>query len=140
VVVWSPLGGGFLSGKYEPGETKRAGARSTEGWAFPIRYFALNRDEILAALLEVANGLGRSPAQVALRWVLDQSFITSVIPGARTAEQLRDNLRACGWRMPANAREKLDKVSALPHRYPRSMEDTMHERRDSAVKMPNLPD
>jgi len=140
VVAWSPLGGGFLSGKYQPGETRRAGARSAEGWAFPIRYFAANRDEILATLLQVANGLGRSPAQVALRWVLDRGFITSAIAGARTAEQLRDNLRACGWRLPADAREKLDKVSALPRRFPRSMEDAMHERRDNAVKMPSLPD
>jgi len=140
VVAWSPLGGGFLSGKYQPGETRRAGARSAEGWAFPIRYFAANRDEILATLLQVANGLGRSPAQVALRWVLDRSFITSAIAGVRTAEQLRDNLRACGWRLPADGREKLDKVSALPRRFPRSMEDAMHERRDNAVKMPSLPD
>jgi aryl-alcohol dehydrogenase-like predicted oxidoreductase len=140
VVAWSPLGGGFLSGKYQPGETKRTGARSAEGWAFPIRFFTPNRDEILATLLEVANELGRSPAQVALRWVLDQSFITSVIAGARTAEQLSDNLRASGWGLPADAREKLDKVSALPHRFPRSMEDTMHERRDSAIKMPMLSD
>jgi aryl-alcohol dehydrogenase-like predicted oxidoreductase len=138
VVAWSPLGGGFLSGKYQPGETKRAGSRSAEGWAFPIRFFAPNRDEILATLLEVAQGLGRSPAQVALRWVLDQSFITSAIAGTRTAEQLRDNLRASGWQLPADARARLDKVSALPRRFPRSMEDTMHERRDSAVRMPTL--
>jgi aryl-alcohol dehydrogenase-like predicted oxidoreductase len=140
VVAWSPLGGGFLSGKYQPGETSRAGARSAEGWAFPIRYFATNRDEILATLLQVANGMGRSPAQVALRWVLDRSFMTSAIAGARTAEQLRDNLRAGGWRLPTDAREKLDMISAPPRRFPRSMEDTMHARRDSAVKMPTLPE
>jgi aryl-alcohol dehydrogenase-like predicted oxidoreductase len=136
VVVWSPLGGGFLSGKYQPGETKRAGARSAEGWGFPLRFFAANRDEILGTLLEVANELGRSPAQVALRWVLDRPFMTSAIVGARTAEQLRENLRASGWRLPETARERLDKVSAPARRYPRSMEDEMAMRRDSAVKMP----
>ena len=139
VVVWSPLGGGFLSGKYQPGETSRAGARSAEGWGFPLRFFAANRDEILATLLEIAGQLGRSPAQVALRWVLDQRFITSAIAGARTAEQLRENLRAGGWRLPAEALARLDKVSAPPHRFPRSMEDAMRERRDAAIRMPVLP-
>ncbi|HEX5326363.1 MAG TPA: aldo/keto reductase [Acetobacteraceae bacterium] len=139
VVVWSPLGGGFLSGKYQPGETTRAGARSAEGWGFPIRFFAANRDEILTTLLEVAGELGRSPAQVALRWVQDQRFITSAIAGARTADQLRDNLQAGGWRLPAEALARLDKVSAPPGRYPRAMEESMRQRRDGAVRMPALP-
>ena len=138
VVVWSPLAGGFLAGKYRPGETSRAGGRSEEGWAFPIRYFAANRDAILAALLETAKAIGRSPAQVALRWVLDQPFITSAIIGARTAEQVRDTLGAGGWRLPAEISEQLSAISAQPHRYPRSMEDSMHERRDAAVRMPPI--
>jgi len=138
VVVWSPLGGGFLSGKYQPGETKRPGARSGEGWGFPLRFFAPNRDEILATLLQVANDLGRSPAQVALRWVLDQPFITSAIVGARTDAQLRENLRASGWHLPRDALARLNDVSALPRRYPRSMEDDMQDRRNSAVRMPSL--
>ncbi|HEY6430767.1 MAG TPA: aldo/keto reductase [Acetobacteraceae bacterium] len=140
VVVWSPLGGGFLTGKYQPGETTRAGARSAEGWGFPIRFFAANRDDILATLLQVAEQVGRSPAQVALRWVLDQGFITSAIVGARSTTQLRDTLRAGGWRLPADALAQLDAVSAPPRRYPRSMEDTMRDRRDSAVRMPSLRD
>lgn len=135
IVVWSPLGGGFLSGKYQPGETSRAGARSAEGWGFPLRYFAANRDEILASLLETAAELGRSPAQVALRWVLDQRFITSAIVGARTLQQLEDNLKTVGWRLPEEARATLDRVSAPPARYPRSMEQEMQRRRDEAVKI-----
>jgi aryl-alcohol dehydrogenase-like predicted oxidoreductase len=138
VVVWSPLAGGFLSGKYQPGETSRAGGRSEEGWAFPLRYFAPNRDEILATLLEVASELGRSPAQVAVRWVLDQPFITSAIIGARNTEQAGDTLRAGGWRLPEEMRARLDAVSRPPLRYPRSMEEPMHERRNAAVKMPSL--
>jgi aryl-alcohol dehydrogenase-like predicted oxidoreductase len=136
VVVWSPLAGGFLTGKYKPGETTSGGARSEESWAFPLRYFAPNRDEILAVLLEIAEALGRSPAQVALRWVLDQDFITSAIIGARTESQARDTLGAAGWRLPPEALQRLNEVSRQPLRYPRSMEDAMHERRNSAVKMP----
>src|SRR5882672_1390504 len=67
VVVWSPLAGGFLAGKYVPGAAKAAGSRSEEGWAFPERYFAANRDATLSVLLDVAKELGRTPAQVAVR-------------------------------------------------------------------------
>lgn len=96
IVVWSPLGGGFLSGKYQPGETSRAGARSAEGWGFPLRYFAANRDEILASLLETAAGLGRSPAQVALRW-----YSISVSSQARSLGHARCNSCRTTLRLPA---------------------------------------
>ena len=133
VVVWSPLAGGYLAGKYRPGVARVGGSRSEEGWAFPERYFAPNHADTLVAVLEIAGEVGQSPAQVALRWVLDQPFITSAIVGARNAEQIRDTIKATGWRLPHAARERLDKVSALPHRYPRNMEENMHERRNSAV-------
>ena len=138
VVVWSPLAGGFLTGKYQPGQDKVAGSRSEEGWAFPERYFAPNADETLNVLLDVAKELGRTPAQVATRWVLEQPAITSAIIGARTLAQADDNLRAGGWQLPQEALTKLYQVSALRARYPKSMEANMHERRNSAIKMPSL--
>lgn len=138
VVVWSPLAGGFLAGKYKPGERSVEGTRSAEGWAYPQRYFAANADDSLAELLKVSAELGKSPAQVATRWVLEQPAITSAIVGARTVEQARDNMLAGGWELPADALERLNNVSALPPRYPRSMEENMHERRNAAVKMPSL--
>jgi aryl-alcohol dehydrogenase-like predicted oxidoreductase len=138
VVVWSPLAGGFLTGKYKPGQEKVEGSRSEEGWAYPRRYFAANADESLQELLNVAEALGRSPAQVATRWVLEQPAITSAIVGARTVEQLRDNLLAGGWRLEGEPLERLNQVSHLPDRYPESMEKDMHVRRNSAVKMPSL--
>lgn len=138
VVVWSPLAGGFLSGKYKPGERTHQGTRSAEGWAYPERYFAENADETLEVLLEVSDELGHSPAQVALRWVLEQRAMTSVIIGARHAEHLRDNLGAAGWKLEGSALQKLNEVSHLPDRYPEAMEKNMHERRDSAVEMPRL--
>lgn len=134
VVAWSPLSGGFLTGKYQPGQRTQADTRSGEGWAYPDAYFAANADETLAVLLEVADELGRSPAQVALRWVLDQPLMTSAIIGARTLEQAQDNLLAAGWRLPEEALERLNAVSHLPHRYPASMEAAMVERRNSAVR------
>jgi aryl-alcohol dehydrogenase-like predicted oxidoreductase len=136
VVVWSPLAGGFLSGKYKPGERTQAESRSAEGWAFPQRYFAANADKTLQTLLEVAEELGHSPAQVALRWVLEQRAMTSVIIGARHAAHLQDNLGAAGWRLEGEALQRLNEVSHLPDRYPEAMEKNMHERRDNAVNMP----
>ena len=138
VVVWSPLAGGFLSGKYKPGERRFPGTRSEEGWAFPENYFAANADETLKVLLDVADGLGRSPAQVGLRWVLEQPAITSVIVGARTVEQLQDNLKAGSWRLEGEVLKRLNEVSHLPDRYPEAMEKMMRARRDNAVKMPSF--
>jgi aryl-alcohol dehydrogenase-like predicted oxidoreductase len=137
VVVWSPLAGGYLSGKYRPGQPAVTGTRSEEQWAYPQRYFAPNADETLRALLDVAGELGRSPAQVALRWVIEQPAITAAIIGERTVEQARDNLLAASFRLEDAARERLDRISALPERYPQAMERDMHQRRDSAVKMPS---
>ena len=138
VVVWSPLGGGFLSGKYRPGQRSVTGSRSEEGWAYPERYFANCADDSLAALLDMAESTGHSPAQVALRWVLEQPSITSVIIGARTVEQARDNIMAGSFRLECEHVQRLNAVSALPPRYPRSMEQDMHERRNDAVDMPSL--
>jgi aryl-alcohol dehydrogenase-like predicted oxidoreductase len=139
IVAWAPLGGGYLSGKYAPGERTLAGSRSAEKWAFPSRYFHLGHEAILAELLASAKELGRSPAQVALRWVLDRPFVASAIVGARTSEQLGDSLSTAGWALPPEIRARLDKVSATPFRYPRAGEQRMTKRRDEAVKMPIRP-
>jgi aryl-alcohol dehydrogenase-like predicted oxidoreductase len=136
LVVWSPLAGGYLSGKYQPGQRHVPGSRSAENWAFSTRFFHPEHEMILAALLAVAKELGRPAAQVAVRWVLERPLVASAIVGARTAEQLRDTLGAAGWRLPEEARARLDNVSASRWRYPRAMEETMAERRDRAVKKP----
>ncbi|MBV8165336.1 MAG: aldo/keto reductase [Alphaproteobacteria bacterium] len=133
IVAWAPLAGGYLAGKYKPGQTAVAGTRSAENWAFPTRFYHPDHDKILGTLLDVAAELGRTPAQVAVRWVLDQQQVTSAIVGARTATQLGDTLAAAGWTLPDAARKKLDTVSALPHRFPRAMEAPMQARRDDAV-------
>jgi aryl-alcohol dehydrogenase-like predicted oxidoreductase len=137
MVVWSPLAGGYLSGKYRPGERSVEGARSAENWAFPTRFFHPDHEAILAELLAVARDLGRTPAQVAVRWVLDQPMVSSAIVGARTAAQFSDTSACSGWKLPHEARTRLDKVSAPPRRYPRAMEETMAERRDRAVRTPD---
>jgi len=136
IVAWSPLASGYLAGKYAPGSLKVQGTRSAEGWGFQGRFFAPNHAEILQTLLDVSKELGKPPAEVALRWVMDQPFMTSAIVGARKPEQLAETLRAGGWRLPVEALETLNKVSARPNRYPRAFEDPMPGRRNAAVKMP----
>jgi aryl-alcohol dehydrogenase-like predicted oxidoreductase len=138
LVAWSPLASGYLAGRYQPGSLRSEGTRSAEGWGFQSRFFGPNHAAVLEALLETARSIGRSPAQAALRWVMDQPFMTSAIVGARNAAQLADTLRAGGWRLPAEAKARLDAVSALPHRYPRAFEEPMADRRNGAVKMPTL--
>ena len=134
VVVWSPLAGGYLAGKYRPNTALPEGTRASEGWAFPQRFFHPKSDDILAALLDTASELGKTPAQIALRWVLDQPAITSAIVGARNALQIADSLGAAGWRLPDDAMNRLTTLSALPPRYPRAMEDGMAERRNAAIR------
>jgi aryl-alcohol dehydrogenase-like predicted oxidoreductase len=138
IVPWGPLGSGYLAGRFSPGQRVVPGTRSAEQWAWHGRFFAPNADQTLAVLLEVADDLGRTPAQVALRWVLEQPAVSSVIAGVRTADQLRDNAGASGWRLELAALERLNEVSRLPDRYPESFERNMHERRDGAVNMPSL--
>jgi aryl-alcohol dehydrogenase-like predicted oxidoreductase len=138
VVCWSPLAGGFLTGKYRPGERTQAGSRSDESWAYPQKYFAANADDTLAELIKVSAELGRSPAQVAARWVIEQPGITSAIVGARNAQQLTDNLQAGAFCLESGHRARLDKVSHLPDRYPEAMQKNMAERRKAAIKMPGM--
>ena len=123
----------------EPNKSLQS-TRSADAWAYPQRYFAANADESLQVLLDLAEEIGRSPAQVALRWVLEQPAITSIIIGARTVEQARDNMLAGSFRLAGEALAKLNEVSYLPHRYPEEMQKNMHERRDDAVDMPSLED
>ena len=136
VAVWAPLAGGFLGGRYRPGVPVQEGTRSAEGWAFPRPFFAPSADATLKLLLERAPDTGRTPAQVALRWVLERPGITSAIVGARHAGQLAENLGSVGWRLDPELAEALTVVSEPPPRYPQSMEQGMAQRRAAAVTAP----
>ena len=140
IVVWSPLANGLLTGKYRGRGGEIDGTRSADKWVFNPQFFAPNADEILDVVLEISDELSCTPAQVATRWVLDQPTITSVIVGARNTEQFRDNVGASRIQLSREQLERLDEVSRLPMRYPKSMEFNMHERRDGAVDMPSLED
>ena len=137
IVVWAPLAGGFLSGKYDPGQVVKAGTRSEEGWAYPEPFFHPNAAQILETLYDIAAATGRSPAQVAIRWVTQQPGITSAIIGARTLEQLEDNLGAARWLLEEEQLLKLNAVSQPRELYPKSMEKHMKARRAKALQQYN---
>lgn len=138
-VVWAPLAGGYLTGKYRPGSSKSLeGTRSADGWCFPDPFYAENAEDILTTLLAVAEETGRSPAQLALRWVIQQPGITSAIVGARNCEQLKDNLLAGSWTLDQESHQRLSQVSEPRVRYPKSMESAMVTRRNDAIDMPRI--
>jgi aryl-alcohol dehydrogenase-like predicted oxidoreductase len=116
LMVWSPLAGGLLSGKFGPGSNGPDGARRTV-FDFP----PVDRDRAWACvdvMREVAEAHGTSVARVALAWVLAKPFVTSVIIGAKTVEQLEDNLAAADLTLTPEEIAALDAVSALPGEYP----------------------
>lgn len=138
IVPWGPLASGFLTGKYKPGQRSVEGSRSAEGWIFHDRFFSAKADETLTELLSVAHEVKKTPTQVALRWALQKPAITSVIAGARNADQFKDSCGASGWSLSGEQMKRLDDASEVPPRYPLSMEGGADDRRDAAIDMPSL--
>jgi aryl-alcohol dehydrogenase-like predicted oxidoreductase len=120
ILVWSPLAGGLLSGKYRRDASPDSGTRQVSGtWNEPPVRDREKLYDTIEVLADIAAGHGASPAQVALAWLLGRPAVTSVIIGARTDEQLRDNLGGASLELGADERAALDKVSApeLPYPY-----------------------
>ncbi|WP_437329816.1 aldo/keto reductase [Sorangium sp. So ce381] len=117
ILPWSPLAGGMLSGKFDPEKPGGPdGARRTSFDFPPVDRARLPR--VLGALREVAGATGLSVARVALAWQLTRPFVTSVIIGAKTREQLADNLAAAEVTLSPEHVKQLDEASALPPEYP----------------------
>jgi aryl-alcohol dehydrogenase-like predicted oxidoreductase len=117
VLPWSPLGGGVLTGKYGSVTAAPPGSRM----ASPVqarRHLNERNLRIAATVTDIAVGIGRTPAQVALNWVLHRPGVTAPIIGARNGAQLDQNLGAVGWRLDAAQLRTLDEASRLPPPYP----------------------
>ncbi len=126
VLVWTPLGGGFLTGKFRRGqEPKREWRRGDpDNLLNQLDFVRVDRElgfKILDVLDEIAKQHKATVAQVALAWVLGKPAIGSVLIGARTLDQLVDNLGAVNVQLTPEDVQKLDEVSALPPMYPYSM-------------------
>jgi aryl-alcohol dehydrogenase-like predicted oxidoreductase len=117
ILVWSPLAGGLLSGKYRRDKDAEEG-RHVEGWDEPPVHDPDKLYDIIDVLVEIADSRGVSAAQVSLAWLLGRPGVASVIVGARTEEQLEDNLKAADLELSEDERRRLDEVSAPPLIYP----------------------
>lgn len=116
LMVWSPLAGGLLSGKYG-----RDGAGTNDGRRVSFDFPPVNKDrafDCIDVMRPIAEARGVSVAQIALAYVLAKPFVMSAIIGAKTVAQLDDNLAATDIRLTAEELARLDAVSALPAEYP----------------------
>jgi aryl-alcohol dehydrogenase-like predicted oxidoreductase len=116
LLVWSPLAGGLLSGKFSRTQQKPADSRRT-GYDFPI----VDKERtwnILDVLAPIAKAHGCSPARVSLAWLMARPVVTSVIIGAKRLDQLQDNLAAVELTFTEDELRQLDEVSVLPPEYP----------------------
>jgi aryl-alcohol dehydrogenase-like predicted oxidoreductase len=116
LLVWSPLAGGLLSGKYSRSNLKPADSRRS-AFDFPI----VDKErtwKILDVMAPIAKAHECSPARVSLAWLLAKPAVTSVIIGAKRHDQLQDNLAAIKLTLTHDELKRLDEVSALPPEYP----------------------
>ena len=139
LMVWSPLAGGLLSGKYSlgaDGEIEGDGRRVA--FDFPVidrqRTFA-----VVDAMRPIAEAHGTSVAAIALSWLLHQPAVSTVIVGAKRADQLADNLAATEVELTAEDLAALDEASALPREYPGWMFDTQGAYYDNKISPRRTP-
>jgi aryl-alcohol dehydrogenase-like predicted oxidoreductase len=118
VLVWSPLAGGLLSGKYRRNVEPPAGSRQLTDWGEPPVRHRERLYDIVDALVDIGEEHGVSAAQVALAYLLGRPAVTSLIIGAKTQEQFADNLAAADLTLSEQQRQRLDEVSAPPLLYP----------------------
>ncbi len=116
LLVWSPLAGGLLSGKFSRENQKPEGSRRSE-FDFPL----VDKErtwKILDAMVPIAKAHKCSAARISLAWLLAKPAVTSVIIGAKRLDQLQDNLAAVDLKLTEDEIKRLDEVSALPPEYP----------------------
>jgi len=124
VIPWSPLRGGWLSGKYHRGMSApppdtRIEEAENQGWSEAWSAYANERTwQVVDVLLRIAEERQKTPAQVALNWLLQKPAVTAPILGVRTLAHLEDNLGATGWSLTTEEVNQLDQASMLPLPYP----------------------
>jgi aryl-alcohol dehydrogenase-like predicted oxidoreductase len=134
ILVWSPLAGGYLSGKYQPGQPAPAGTRFAEAGQF-VPVDEARGARILQVLGQVAEQHHVSPARVALAWTLRRPMVSSVIIAARTVAHLEDNIRAVDLKLTADDLAELDRVSDPGVPYPKWMVLQLDQAEDPRPKV-----
>jgi aryl-alcohol dehydrogenase-like predicted oxidoreductase len=125
LMIWSPLAGGFLSGKF----TREGAAASNDARRLSFDFPPVDKEhayDVIDSIKPIAKAHGVSVARIALAWLLHQKPITSVIVGAKSIEQLEDNLAATEVQLSPDELATLDKVSALRPEYPQWMLARQH--------------
>jgi aryl-alcohol dehydrogenase-like predicted oxidoreductase len=117
-IVWSPLAGGLLSGKYRRDADDPEGTRRAAGWTEPPVYDEGRLWDVVDALVEVGDAHGVSAAQATLAWLLTRPSVTTLVIAARTEEQLRDNLAAAALELSAEEVAKIERASRPDLPYP----------------------
>jgi aryl-alcohol dehydrogenase-like predicted oxidoreductase len=125
ILTWSPLGGGFLTGKYQRGKPRPEGVRRSDPTNQFLQYDEEKGFDIVDELEKTARPHGATITQAALNYLLRKPGVTSVIIGARNKEQLTDNLKTVDWEMTAEEISKLDELSKPPKVYPYWMLERM---------------
>jgi aryl-alcohol dehydrogenase-like predicted oxidoreductase len=115
-IVWSPVAQGVLSAKYQPGTPPPAGSRATDqkGGAGMIERWM--KDDVLTAvqdLVPIAEGVGLTPAQLAVAWVLQNDNVASAIVGASRPEQVHENVKAAGVKLESSVMDQIEKTLAF---------------------------
>ena len=118
LLIWSPLAGGLLSGKYRRGQAPPDGSRLAGEWSEPPVYYEDKLYDTIETLVAVAEDRGVSPAQVAIAWLLTRPGVSTVITAARTETQLADNLGAASLELTDDELSRLEAVSRPPLIYP----------------------
>lgn len=119
-LVWSPLAAGLLSGKFRRNQPVPKGSRVAQGGS-PVPSSVIPDEllyNVIDALDEISGETGRSIAQVSLNWLLQRPTVSSLVIGARTEEQLKENLASAGWALTIEQIKKLDAASETQPTYP----------------------
>jgi aryl-alcohol dehydrogenase-like predicted oxidoreductase len=120
-LAWSPIAGGWLSGKYRrnqpPPPDSRVGRKDRWYDQREQRESGLTW-RVVDTLIEIGKSRGKTPAQIALNWILQQPGVTAPIMGARTLEQLKENLGSTGWQLSEDEMNKIKEASDIPLPYP----------------------
>jgi aryl-alcohol dehydrogenase-like predicted oxidoreductase len=129
ILPWSPLGGGFLTGKYRRGKPRPEGVRRSNPTAQFLQFDEEKGFDIVDELEKTARKYGATITQAALNYLLRKPGVTSVIVGARNKEQLTDNLKTVDWEIAAEEVARLDTLSTPPRVYPYWMLERMSQDR-----------
>ncbi|HOW32027.1 MAG TPA: aldo/keto reductase [Bacteroidales bacterium] len=121
ILCWSPLSGGFFTGKFRKDKAAPQGTRRSDPTAKSMKYWPVDEEkgfEIVSLLEKIGTKYQKTIAQTALNWLLQKLAVSSVIIGARNLSQLNENVGASGWKLQEEDIVLLDEISAQPLRYP----------------------